>query len=102
MKTETYQLKVKGNEYLSKEDIIKLGEAVIQRFLLPHIVNQQDGENYHAADFIRRKGYFLGYMIKRLLNAYVGRTDQDDRDNYGKKRLDMAGALLTQLFREKF
>lgn len=41
-------------------------------------------------------------MTLRLLNAYVGRTDQDDRDNYGKKRLDMCGSLLTQLFREKF
>lgn len=41
-------------------------------------------------------------MASRLLNSYIGKTGEDDRDHYGKKRLDMAGALLTSLFRDKF
>jgi DNA-directed RNA polymerase II subunit RPB2 len=41
-------------------------------------------------------------MVQRLLNAHLGKAEQDDRDHYGKKRLDMAGALLAQLFRERF
>lgn len=32
----------------------------------------------------------------------MGRTSEDDRDYYGKKRLDMAGTLLTGLFRQLF
>ena len=33
-------------------------------------------------------------MAHRLLNAALGKTDQDDRDHYGKKRLDMAGSMM--------
>lgn len=32
----------------------------------------------------------------------MGRTTEDDRDYYGKKRLDMAGSLLSGLFRQLF
>lgn len=32
----------------------------------------------------------------------MGRTTEDDRDYYGKKRLDMAGALLAMIFRAQF
>lgn len=46
-----------------------------------------------------KKAYFAGYMTNRLLQAYLGRAPEDDRDYYGKKRLDMAGALLKQIFR---
>jgi len=46
-----------------------------------------------------KKSYFVGYMVHRLINGHLGRTTEDDRDYYGKKRLDMAGALLSSLFR---
>jgi len=35
-------------------------------------------------------------------NNCVGKVGQDDRDHYGKKRLDMVGMLLADLFRQKF
>lgn len=38
-------------------------------------------------------------MVHRLIKATVGRATEDDRDYYGKKRLDMAGSLLSGLFR---
>lgn len=41
-------------------------------------------------------------MCQRLLDAQLGKSGEDDRDHYGKKRVDMAGSLLAQLFREKF
>jgi len=34
-----------------------------------------------------------------LLLVTLGRRPQDDRDHYGKKRLDLAGPLLEYLFR---
>ncbi len=34
-------------------------------------------------------------MVHRLLLAHLGRTDCDDRDHYGNKRLDLAGALMS-------
>jgi DNA-directed RNA polymerase II subunit RPB2 len=42
----------------------------------------------------RKKAFFIGYMVYRVCNAALGRVDQDDRDHYGKKRMDLAGALL--------
>ena len=41
-------------------------------------------------------------MTNRLLTAALGRSTEDDRDYYGKKRLDMAGALLASLYRDLF
>jgi DNA-directed RNA polymerase II subunit RPB2 len=41
-------------------------------------------------------------MVNRLIQGSLGRTAEDDRDYYGKKRLDMAGSLLSQLFRQEF
>jgi len=41
-------------------------------------------------------------MIHKLCNAFLGRIDEDDRDHYGKKRMDLAGSLLGNLYREKF
>jgi len=46
-----------------------------------------------------KKAYFVGYMVNRLLTASLGRSTEDDRDHYGKKRLDMAGTLMATLFR---
>jgi len=41
-----------------------------------------------------KKSYFLGYMCHRLLECSLGRREQDDRDHYKNKRLDMSGPLL--------
>jgi DNA-directed RNA polymerase II subunit RPB2 len=41
-------------------------------------------------------------MVNRLIQGQLGKTTEDDRDYYGKKRMDMAGALLSQLFRQEF
>ncbi len=49
-----------------------------------------------------KKAYFFGYMIHRLLLAALERRDLDDRDHFGRKRLDLAGPLLAGLFRMLF
>ena len=41
-------------------------------------------------------------MIHRLMLAALERRDLDDRDHFGKKRLDLAGPLLANLFRMLF
>ena len=49
--------------------------------------------------FNLNKGIFLGYLAHRLLLSTLGLRELDDRDHFGKKRLDMAGPLMTTLFR---
>jgi len=61
---------------------------------LPHISTSPDGA--------LKKAYFVGYMVNRLLTAQLGRATEDDRDHYGKKRMDMSGTLMAGLFRQLF
>jgi DNA-directed RNA polymerase II subunit RPB2 len=41
-------------------------------------------------------------VIHRLLLVALGRREEDDRDHYGNKRLDLGGPLLANLFRQLF
>jgi DNA-directed RNA polymerase II subunit RPB2 len=41
-------------------------------------------------------------MVHRTLIAALRRRELDDRDHYGNKRLDLAGALMAYLFRSLF
>ena len=47
-----------------------------------------------------KKAYFIGYMIYPWYNCSLGRAFGDERDHYGKKRLDMSGVLLSSIFRQ--
>ncbi|KAK1222907.1 DNA-dependent RNA polymerase II [Marasmius sp. AFHP31] len=49
-----------------------------------------------------QKVYFFGYMIHRLLLVALERRELDDRDHFGKKRLDLADPLHANLFRMLF
>jgi DNA-directed RNA polymerase II subunit RPB2 len=62
--------------------------------LLPHI-GTKDIE-------LRKKAYYVGYMARRLIAAFLGITGEDDRDHYGKKRIDLTGALMLNLFIDLF
>lgn len=41
-----------------------------------------------------KKALFIGHMVHRLLMSALGRNEMDDRDHYGKKRLDLIGVLF--------
>lgn len=75
----------------TKEKRIKYARDIMQKELLPHISQVEGSET--------RKAFFLGYMVNRLLLCALGRREVDDRDHFGKKRLDLAGVLLAGLFR---
>lgn len=73
-----------------KEKKIHLDNLLTNNFL-PHVT----GGMYC-------KAYYLGYMINRLLNCYLGRIPKDDRDSYINKRLDLPGTLLFDLFKQHY
>lgn len=74
--------------------VIEYARDVLHKELLPHI---GVGEA-----FVTKKAYFIGYMVHRMLLVKLGRRDEDDRDHYGNKRLDLAGPLMANLFRLLF
>ena len=49
-----------------------------------------------------QKIYFLGYMVNKLLQTSFGWRKPDDRDSYNNKRIDLAGSLINNLFRNYF
>ncbi|EMC98989.1 hypothetical protein BAUCODRAFT_65631 [Baudoinia panamericana UAMH 10762] len=84
----------RGNFAGTREKRIKFARDVMQKEFLPHISQEEGSET--------RKAFFLGYMVNRLLQVQLGRVEEDDRDHFGKKRLDLAGPLMAQVFRLKF
>lgn len=79
---------------IRREKRIQYAKDILQKELLPNIT-QEEG-------FETRKAFFLGYMVNRLLLCALERKEPDDRDHFGKKRLDLAGPLLANLFRILF
>ena len=55
--------------------------------------------NYHSDE---EKGYMLGYSVRKLLLTRLGAINETDRDSYSSKRIDTAGSLLLELYRELF
>jgi DNA-directed RNA polymerase II subunit RPB2 len=78
----------------SRSDRIRHAREILQRELLPHCGLGEASE--------AKKVFFLGYMVHRLLLSKLGRREEDDRDHYASKRLDLAGPLLSVLFRKLF
>jgi DNA-directed RNA polymerase II subunit RPB2 len=74
-----------------KDKRITYAMMILESEFLPHVATTSEG--------LFRKAYFVGYMVSRLIQASLGRDPEDDRDYYGKKRMDMAGSLLSGLFR---
>ncbi|KAN0060486.1 DNA-dependent RNA polymerase II [Thecaphora frezii] len=79
---------------LSRAKRTVYAQEILQKEMLPH-VSTAEGSN-------TKKAYFFGYMVHRLLLAALERREIDDRDHFGKKRLDLAGPLLASLFRMLF
>ena len=80
-----------GNMGQNRMNRIRAAKDLLQKEMLPHISQTEGCET--------RKAFFLGYMVHKLLQCVLGRRDTDDRDHFGKKRLDLAGPLLAKLFR---
>lgn len=80
--------------------------------LLPHLGYSRPGDN--CVNTSRKKVVFLCIIVRRLLRAYwaapadftggdeEGRriVEVDDRDDYGNKRLLLAGTMIALLFRQ--
>jgi len=50
----------------------------------------------------KQKIYMLGYMTNILIQASFGWLEEDDRDSYINKRIDLTGSLLNNLLRNYF
>jgi|Transcript_83791 DNA-directed RNA polymerase II subunit RPB2 len=74
----------------TKDVRIQYARELLQKELLPHV-----GRTPYCE---ARKSFFIGYMTHRLLLGQLGRIEEDDRDHFGKKRVDLAGPLVSASF----
>ncbi len=73
---------------------IQYAKEILQKEVLPHVGTEEQSDT--------KKAFFVGYIVHKLLMCSLERVDEDDRDHYGNKRLDLAGPLLGGLFRMLF
>jgi DNA-directed RNA polymerase beta subunit len=66
---------------------------VVETELFPHL---------GVSATILDKAIYLGHIMKKLINTFIGIRSPDDRDNHANKRVETAGVLCTELFRTLF
>ena len=65
---------------------------VLTDYLLPHIGEMN----------FRDKAFFIGHMVKNLLQVFTKDKASTDRDSFSYKRIEVSGSLLYDLFREYY
>jgi len=75
---------------------LTFAKSLLDKEFLPHM-NPPNGEPNN-----RKKAFFLGHMIRQLLECHLGIRPYDDRDHYSNKRLNTTGPLLAKIFTHNF
>lgn len=79
-------------EYMAnKINRINLVRSVLEKEVLPHV-----GKD------LRKKALYIGYMVNKLIQCFIGLKEFDDRDSYINKRVDTPGVLLASIFRQYY
>ena len=75
-------------------------------------LNTKGKENFNVIDILNNnlfpnygtdnlsKGYYLAYVVRKILLTHIGLYSETDRDTYENKRVDLPGSLLLELYRE--
>ena len=82
--------KIDEEEVDAKTGAISYAKHLIETEFLPHVGSGEDA----SID----KRYYLGLMVKKVLEVKLGRASFEDRDHFRNKRLASVGMLLSQQF----
>lgn len=82
----------------SKEENVKLQRNAARQVLALMVMSHIPCENYN----FRMKIIYLAHIIRRIIHTDKDKTQLDDKDYYGNKRLELAGQLLALLFEDLF
>ena len=105
---------ITANKYLTQEDAfnyivnysmytpIKMTKEVGEQKKAEFTKNVLENDLFPHCQTKLQKLHFMGYMINKLLQTSFGWRKPDDRDSYVNKRIDLAGVLINNLFRNYF
>jgi len=71
--------------------LLKYTQSIFNREFLSHV----GPDNY-------KKAIYLGYMVRKLIQAVINPELYSDRDHYSNKRVDLVGYLLNQIIRPNY
>ena len=71
-------------------------EHIMANEFLPHMGLSSDNQCK------MRKATYLSFAVIKLALVYVNRVPEDDRDDFGVKRVEVSGTLFSLLFRQLF
>jgi len=80
-------------------------ENYIKKFLINKTLSIDyiiDTKVLNMYDNNEQKLFYLGYMIKEMLDIILKKKKITDRDNFENKRIETSGILFTQLFRKLY
>lgn len=88
-------------------DAINRARTLLARDFLVHhdvstLLDCDIADGAYQAPFVAHKLRYISHATLLLLRTAVGERPQDDRDHLGAKRFDLAGPLMTSLFRQAF
>jgi DNA-directed RNA polymerase II subunit RPB2 len=86
-----------GSKEFSADRRKRYVSHIFHNEFLPHLGMRRDCKQTYDT-----KCMYLAYMLRKLLNVFMGRTLCDDRDNYKNKRLETVGTLMGILFRQLY
>ena len=75
----------------NKINRINLVRQVLTKEVLPHVGSD-----------LKKKALYVGSMVNKLVQCFLGIKEFDDRDSYINKRVDTPGVLLASIFRQYY
>ena len=78
---------------IPKEKRVPYAQQIFDNELFPHL---------GICISNKEKALFLGLMIQKIINVYIGRIHPDDRDHLNNKRCETSGVLVCDIFRSLY
>ena len=78
--------------------LLSLNTKGKENFNVIDLLNNNLFPNYGSDNLSKAK--YLAFSVRKILLTYLGVYNETDRDSYINKRIDLAGSLLLELYRE--
>ena len=90
-------------DYVSRFPELKEGDETEQKFRQNYVMQLLKTELFpHVGESFIKKAWFLGMMVRKLIDTKLNIRPYDDRDSFINKRVSSSGVLLEELFRNNF